>query len=92
MRGNAKSSTTTSGCETKSKVRFWMGMRGKSKARDGERLKMKALLWINPRDPYRVRLECRGLEEVKSTVQARYTMTYIAYGDVCETQTYDVSY
>ena len=52
---------------------------------------MKALLWINPRDPYLVRLECRGLEEVKSTVQARYTTTYIAYEDVCETQTYDVS-
>ncbi len=31
------------------------------------------------------------VEEVKSTVQARYTTTYIAYGDVCETQTYDVS-
>jgi len=31
------------------------------------------------------------LEEVKSTVQARYTTTYIAYEDVCETQTYDVS-
>ncbi len=26
-----------------------------------------------------MRLECRGLEEVKSTVQARYTMTYIVY-------------
>ncbi len=54
--------------------------------------KVKALLWINPRDPlaWFWRL-CRGLEEVKSTVQARYTTTYIAYGDVCETQTYDVS-
>ncbi len=31
------------------------------------------------------------VEEVKSTVQARYTTTYIAYEDVCETQTYDVS-
>jgi len=53
---------------------------------------MKALLWINPRDP----LLGSGdyvviVEEVKSTVQARYTTTYIAYGDVCETQTYDVS-
>ncbi len=52
---------------------------------------MKALLWNNPRVPYLVRLECRELEEVKSTVQARYTTTYIAYEDVCETQTYDVS-
>ncbi len=50
---------------------------------------MKALLWINPRDPYLVRLECRELEEVKSTVQARYTMTYIVHGDVCVEQTYD---
>ncbi len=40
---------------------------------------MKALLWNNPRVPYLVRLECRGLEEVKSTVQARYTTTYIVY-------------
>jgi len=52
---------------------------------------MKALLWNNPRVPYLVRLDCRGLEEVKSTVQAKYTMTYIVYGDVCEAQTYDVS-
>ncbi len=52
---------------------------------------MKVLLWNNLRVPYLVRLECRGLEEVKSTVQARYTTTYIVYGDVCETQTYDVS-
>src|SRR6266702_4698030 len=27
---------------------------------------MKALLWNNPRVPYLVRLECRGLGEVKS--------------------------
>ena len=44
-----------------------------------------------PKRSLSVRLECRELEEVKSTVQARYTTTYIAYGDVCETQTYDVS-
>ncbi len=50
---------------------------------------MKVLLWINPRDPYLVRLECRGLEEVKSTVQARYTTTYIHMIDVCVEQTYD---
>ena len=50
---------------------------------------MKALLWNNPRVPYLVRLECRGLEEVKSTVQARYTMTYILVWDVCVEQTYD---
>ncbi len=66
-------------------------MQGKTKARVGERQKMKALLWNNPRVPYLVRRECRELEEVKSTVQARYTMTYIAYEDVCGTQTYDVS-
>ncbi len=50
---------------------------------------MKALLWINPRDPYLVRLECRGLEEVKSTVQARYTTTYILIQGVCVEQTHD---
>ena len=50
---------------------------------------MKALLWNNPRVPYLVRLECRGLEEVKSTVQARYTTTYILVQDVCVEQTYD---
>ncbi len=66
-------------------------MQGKTKARVGERQKMKALLWNNPRVPYLVRQECRELEEVKSTVQARYTTTYIAYEDVCGTQTYDVS-
>ncbi len=50
---------------------------------------MKALLWNNPRVPYLVRLEGRGLEEVKSTVQARYTTTYIRCKDVCVEQTYD---
>ncbi len=64
-------------------------MRGKTKARVGERQKMKALLWNNPRVPYLVRQECRGLEEVKSTVQARYTMTYIVLQYVCVEQTYD---
>jgi len=29
------------------------------------------------------------LEEVKSTVQARYTTTYIPLWDVCVEQTYD---
>ncbi len=29
------------------------------------------------------------VEEVKSTVQARYTMTYILVADVCVEQTYD---
>ncbi len=32
---------------------------------------------------------CRGLEEVKSTVQARYTTTYIVVQYVCVEQTYD---
>ncbi len=54
-------------------------------------MNMKVLLWNNLRVPYLVRLECHGLEEVKSTVQARYTTTYIAYEGVCETQTHDVS-
>ena len=36
-----------------------------------------------------MRLECRGLEEVKSTVQARYTTTYIRIRDVCVEQIYD---
>ena len=30
------------------------------------------------------------VEEVKSTIQARYTTTYIVYGNVCVEQTYDV--
>jgi len=55
VRGNAKSSTTTSGCETKDKGPLLVGYaRQKMKACDGERLKMKALLWNNPRVPYLV--------------------------------------
>src|SRR6266571_3306474 len=46
-----KSSTATSRCTTKSKVHFWMCMRGKTKARVDERQKMKALLLNNPRLP-----------------------------------------
>ncbi len=80
----------TSGCKTKYEGPRLVGYaRQNMKVRIGERLKMKALLWNNPRVPYRVRLECRGLEEVKSTVQARYTTTYILVQDVCVEQTYD---
>ena len=41
------------------------------KARDGERLKMKALLWNNPRVPLSDGDYVVIVEEVKSTVQAR---------------------
>ncbi len=62
----------TSRCETKYEGPRLVGYaRQNTKARVGERQWMKALLWNNSRVPYLMRLECRELEEVKSTVQAR---------------------
>ncbi len=61
------------------------------KARDGERLKITSPPLEQPKSSLSGGDYVVIVEEVKSTVQARYTTTYIAYEDVCETQTYDVS-
>ena len=83
----------TSECRTKYEGPRLVGYaRQNTKARVGERqMRYKPSFGTTQEFPIWLRLECRGLEEVKSTVQARYTTTYIVYEDVCETQTYDVS-
>jgi len=88
--GNAKSSTTTGGCETKDEGPLLVGYaRQKTKAHGGWEAKDESPPLEQPKSSLSGGDYVMIVEEVKSTIQARYTTTYIQVYDVCVEQTYD---